>query len=343
MQYRELGTSGITASTIGLGTWAIGGWMWGGVEEHDAIRAIHAAIDAGVTLIDTAPAYGFGHSETIIGQAIRDRRDQVVLASKCGLVWRQAAGEFFFTSSEASISSFDEQDQSASRKVYRCLTPEAIRADVEDSLQRLGVDHIDLMQTHWQDGSTPIAESMHTLMQLKAEGKIRAIGCSNASPEQMDQYRAAGQLDVDQEQYSMLDRQAESSQLPYCQQHRIAFLAYSSLAQGLLSGRMAPERVFPVGDLRRDNPRFSVANRQRMQQLLADFQPIADTHGISLSHLALAWTLQQPGCSHALVGARNPAQALENAGAGSVQLSSDELARMQALLEHHVTTMDQPA
>jgi aryl-alcohol dehydrogenase-like predicted oxidoreductase len=181
MRYRSLGKSGIEASVVGLGSWAIGGWMWGGAEEAESVRAIHAAIDAGVNLIDTAPVYGFGVSEEVVGKAIRDRRDKVVLATKCGLVWHEEKGEFFFASDEKHPT------DDGRIKVYRRLAPDTIRREVEWSLKRLGTDRIDLLQTHWQDSTTPIAATMHTLMELKKEGKIRAIGCSNATPEQMDE------------------------------------------------------------------------------------------------------------------------------------------------------------
>lgn len=329
VKYRSLGRSGIEASVIGVGAWAIGGWMWGGADEAESVRAIQAAIDAGVNLIDTAPVYGFGLSEEIVGKAIRDRRNKVVLATKCGLVWHEKRGEFFFASDEKHPT---EEGQI---KVYRRLAPETIRREVEWSLKRLGTDRIDLLQTHWQDTITPIADTMHTLMELKKEGKIRAIGCSNATPEQMDEYRAAGQLDVDQELFSMLDRKHQRENLPYCAKHKIAFFAYSPLAQGLLTGRIGPERTLQEGDQRRLKPRFSVENRLKVQRLLDLFRPIADRHGISLGQLAIAWTLSQTGCTHALVGVRTARQAIENAKAGAVELSREELRAMDKVIEEH--------
>ena len=324
MQYRALGGSGIEASVVGLGTWAIGGWMWGGADEGKAIGAIHAAIDQGMNLIDTAPAYGFGSSEEIVGKAIRDRRDKVVLATKVGLIWHKQRGHFFFASDEKNITT------EGKTRVYRCLAPEEIRYEVEQSLRRLGTDHIDLLQTHWQDPTTPISDTMQTLVDLKAEGKIRAIGCSNATTEEMDAYRRTGQLDVDQELYSALDRKHEKANLPYVAEHEIAFLAYSPLAQGLLSGKIGPERVFAQGDQRLGNARFSVENRQRVKEMLDQFSPIAEAHRVSMAQLIIAWTVSQRGCTHALVGARDPEQAVENAGAGAVLLSADELRLMQA-------------
>jgi aryl-alcohol dehydrogenase-like predicted oxidoreductase len=331
MQYRPLGTSGLDASVVGLGTWAIGGWMWGGTEEKESIRAIHSALDAGINLVDTAPVYGFGRSEEIVGKAIQDRRDKVVLATKCGLVWNQNKGKLFFHSDEKHIT------RSGSVDVHRYLGPESIRHEVEQSLKRLQTDTIDVVQTHWQDPTTPIPETMEMLLQLKQEGKIRAIGASNATPEQLKTYLDSGELDVDQELYSMLDRKQETENLPFCSEKDIAFFAYSPLGQGLLTGKIGPERSFKEGDQRKDNPRFNVENREKIKQMLQQFEPIARAHNISLAQLAIAWTVSQTGCSHALVGARNPEQAQENANAGDVSLTADELDRMQSAIETFTT------
>lgn len=329
MQVRELGASGIDASIVAFGAWAIGGWLWGGTDECEAVKAIQAAIDAGITLIDTAPVYGFGVSERIVGEAIKGRRDEVVVATKCGLVWNTDLG----------IHHFDSMDNDGNPlKIHRCLRPETIRAEVEQSLTRLGIDYIDLYQTHWQEDTTPIADTMGELLKLKEEGKIRAIGCSNATPDHMDQYRAAGQLDCDQEKYSMLHRPQEKTNLPYSADNNMAFLAYSPIAQGLLTGKVGPERRFPENDLRATSPLFTVENRTKVAAMLKEFEPITNDHGISLAQLAIAWTVHQHGCTHALVGARTPEQAVENAKAGEVALSDDEINMMQDALEHHFNT-----
>ncbi|TFH13845.1 MAG: aldo/keto reductase [Lentisphaerales bacterium] len=320
MKRRTLGQSGIKASVVGFGAWAVGGWMWGGTQEKDSIAAIHAAIDAGISLIDTAPIYGFGRSEEIVGKAIHDCRDKVVLATKCGLVWHREQGEHYFNSDE------DHPRQDASQyNVYRYLGPESIREEVEMSLRRLQTDRIDLYQTHWQEGTTPIADTMATLLKLKQEGKIRAIGVSNVSVAQLDEYRKAGVIDSDQEKYSMLHRAPESDLLPYCGENNIAFLAYSPLAQGLLTGKIGPDRTFAPGDQRNNSSLFSADSRQAISQRLEKFRPIAEAHGVTPGQLAIAWNLQQAGCSHALVGARTPDQARENAGAGDLTLTPDEL------------------
>ncbi len=329
MQTRALGQSGIQASVVGLGTWAIGGWMWGGTDEAQAVAAIQAAIDEGITLVDTAPIYGFGVSEKIVGKAIEGRRDQVVLATKCGLVWHVEKGDHFFDSDERQAGGGDEY------RVYKYLGADSIRYEIEQSLQRLKVDCIDLYQTHWQEPTTPIAETMEVLVKLKDEGKIRAIGVSNATPAQMDEYRAAGAVDSDQEHYSMLDREQEESNLPYCREHDIACLAYSPLAKGLLTGKMGLEREFAEGDLRNRNKRFDVENRRRVADLLDAFKPVAQKHDITLAQLAIAWTCHQPGCSHALIGARTPAQAQENAAAGRIGLDAEDLTTMREALAAH--------
>jgi methylglyoxal reductase len=319
MRQRPLGQSGIQASVVGLGTWAIGGWMWGGTDERDAIDAIQASIDSGITLIDTAPAYGLGRSEQILGKAIAQRRDQVVLATKCGLVWDTDKGTPFVMQN--------------GRQIHRYLGPESIKRECEQSLQRLGTDHIDLYQTHWQDSTTPIDDTMSALLDLKREGKIREIGVSNATIEQIAEYQAIGPVDTDQEKYSMLDRSLEAVHLPYLRKNNIAFLAYSPLANGLLSGKITRSREFSGDDLRRNNARFTDENRRWVSNVMRDIEPIAREHGATIAQLVIAWTLEQPGVTHALVGGRNRKQALENAGAGDLVLSAEELNLIDQAIE----------
>lgn len=328
MEYRRLGKSGIEASVIGFGSWAIGGWMWGGnSDEKESIKAIHAAIDSGMNLIDTAPMYGFGLSEEIVGKAVSDRRDKVVLATKCGLIWHEERGDFHCYTDEKHPS------KDGKYSIYRCLAPNIIRYEVEQSLRRLKVDCIDLLQTHWQDSTTPISETMGALLKLKEEGKIRAIGCCNVDLDQISQYHASGDIDSDQELYSMLDRGPEREILPYTDEHDIAFLAYSPLGQGLLTGKIGPDRIFSEGDQRYHKPRFSVENRQQIQNMLATFQSVADKHSISLAQLAIAWVIAQRGCTHALVGVRTVEQALENAGGGTVKLDGEDLEIMKSSID----------
>jgi len=322
MRYRTIGQSGIEASVVGFGAWAIGGWLWGGTDEADAVAAIKTAIDAGITLIDTAPAYGFGLSEQIVGKAVAGRRDKVVLATKCGLVWDTTEGTPF--------------GSGQGKEIHRFLGPDSIRYEVNQSLKRLGTDCIDLYQTHWQDPATPIEETMAALLDLKQQGKIRALGVSNATVEQMDEYRKVGPLDSDQERYSMLDRSIENDRLPYCREHGIAMLAYSPLGQGLLTGKIGLDRQFTGDDLRLNNPRFDAETRRKVAAMLDEYKPIAEAHNLTFAQLAIAWTVAQPGLTFALVGARNPTQARENAGAGDAVLNEQELAEMDSIINEHV-------
>ncbi len=256
-----------------------------------------------------------------MGKAIAGRRDEVVLATKCGLEWHKPVGD----------SWFDEMGT----RVYRHLGPDSVRQELELSLRRMGTDHLDLYQTHWPDPGTPIADTMGELLALKQEGKIRAIGASNVNPALMDEYRSFGPLDANQERYSLLDRGLEAEQLPYCIAHNIAVLAYSPIAQGLLTGAIGPDRTFADGDLRNNSPRYSMENRQRVASLLDELRPLADGRGLSLSQLVIAWTIAQPGLTHALVGARNPKQARENAVPGDVVLTAEEIAAIYTALSHH--------
>lgn len=318
MKHRPLGASGISASVIGFGGWAAGGWMWGGQDEKAAIEAVRAGVDAGITLIDTAPVYGFGRGEEVVGRAIRGIREKVVLATKCGLTWTEKSAHFHFAADKKSIN------PKGDIQVYRLLTLAAIRRDLEGSLRRLGTDHVDLYQTHWQDPGTPIEETMGCLMELKREGKIRAIGASNASVADMDRYRSVGPLDADQERYSLLDRQLEAEQLPYCRRSNVAVLAYSPLCHGLLAGRITEATVFPEGDLRRFRPQFKPEALRQTQELRDRIRERAERRGVTPAQWAVAWTLAQPGLTHALVGARDAKQARENAAAGDLELTAGE-------------------
>lgn len=319
MQYRKLGSSDLNVSAVALGTWAVGGgpW-WGDSDDQESIRAIQAAIDAGVTLIDTAPVYGFGHSEEIVGRAIRGRRDKVVLATKCGLWWNDATGAIHF-----------KQD---AYTVRRCLEPRTVRIEVENSLRRLGTDRIDLLQTHAQATEpfkTRIADTMACLMELRQHGKIREIGVSNCTPAQMDAYRAAGVLVSNQPRYSLLDRAIEADLLPYCREHDIAVLAYSPLEQGLLTGTISMDTRFAPEAFRNKLSWFAPERRQTVLNLLAKWHALTQKYRCTLSQLVIAWTIAQPGLTVALCGARKVANAIENAGAGSLELAPEDVALMR--------------
>lgn len=296
--------------------------MWGGADERDSIAAIQASIDEGVSLIDTAPAYGFGRSEEVVGKAIAGRRDQVVLSTKCGLVWDTDKGNWFLSAE--------------GHEVHRYLGPDAIRHEVEVSLQRLGTDHIDVYVTHWQDPTTPIAETMVALEELRTEGKIRAIAASNASRADVLQYLEHGGLDAIQEKYNALDRQLEEELVPLCREQGVSIMSYSSLALGLLSGGLDPDRVFEGDDLRIDDPRFSRENRVKVAAMLGDLEPLCAELGLTTAQLMIGWTLAQPGITFALCGARTPRHAIDNAKAGERPLSAEAVRAIDAVLDAHV-------
>jgi len=321
MQTREIGNSGIQASVIGLGTWAMGGWMWGGTDEKASIEAIHASLDRGVSLIDTAPAYGLGVSEQLVGKAIKGRRDKVVLATKCGLIWHTNKGNHFF----------DENG----KPVHRYLGEDAIRYEVEQSLKRLQTDYIDLYITHWQDPTTPVSETMSALEQLKKEGKIRAIGISNVNQSELHAYQQCGVVDAVQEKYNLIERQLEESLLPDTIKSGVSCLSYSSLAMGLLSGKISPQRTFSGDDQRISDPMFTVENRRWVQKFCQSIDSVAQQKKISVAQLVIAATLQQPGITYSLCGARNAEQAIENAAAGEVVLSAQEIAFINQKSHEH--------
>jgi len=323
---RKIGNSDIEASAVGLGTWAMGGWMWGGTDEAQSISAVQAAIDEGVSLIDTAPAYGMGKSEELVGAAIKGRRDKVILSTKCGLAWHTTQGNHFF-------------DQ-AGKPVHRYLGAASIAYELEQSLKRLGTDYVDHYITHWQDPTTPISETLEALIKLKEQGKIRSIGVSNVSLEDLNGYIGAGQIDAIQECYSMIDRGVEKTLLPTCADNTISCLSYSSLALGLLSGKVGPDRQFEGDDQRKDNPRFSPENRRKISALFEEIKPIADEHSLTIAQLVIAWTISRPGITFALCGARNPEQAIENAKAGRVHLSASDVASIDKSVDHYLENMD---
>ncbi len=311
MKFRKLGASGIDASVVAFGAWAIGGWKWGGTDAKQSIAAIHAALDSGINFIDTAAVYGFGFSEELVGKALEGvDRSKVIVASKCGLRW--------------DIESPTLHAQSEGKSIYRSLNKESIMWEVEQSLQRLKTDYIDLYQTHWPDPSTPPEDVMQTLLELKEQGKVRAVGFCNAELAHLEGAAKVAPMDTDQERYSLLDRERDSDNLPYCEKNALAFLAYSPIAQGLLSAKMDPGRTFGEGDLRIGNPRFSNENRQAINDLLAPVSALAAESGHTVEQLVLAWTLLQPGMTHVLVGARNTEQAISNAKTGSLVLDDEQ-------------------
>lgn len=324
MEQRQLGKSDVKVPPIVFGAWAIGGWMWGGTDDDDAIAAIHAAIDAGMNAIDTAPVYGYGHSEEIVGRAIKRRRHEVVIATKCGMRWDRQDGEFFFESKDA-----DGNDTA----IYRVLKADSIVEECERSLKRLGIDVIDIYQCHWMDNTTPVEETWEAMTKLVADGKIRAAGVSNFTTESMQTCMDIGLVASNQPPYSLLLRKIEDDVLPFCLKNDIGTLAYSPLQNGILTGKVTMDRTFPADDLRSRSPWYQPANRRRVLDALDAIKPIADGYGVTLGQLAINWTIGEPGVTVALVGARNPAQAKENAAAAEFSLTSDERATIRKTFE----------
>ena len=322
MKQEPLGNSGLSASIFGLGAWVLGGGpIWGkDTDDTESVRTIQAALDLGINLIDTAPAYGWGRSERVVGRALKGRRDRAILATKCGLWWEDARGSFF--------ADFD------GKKMNRSLRPDTIQIEIENSLRRLDVDCIDLYQTHWPSmppDHTPIADTMAVLLKLKQQGKIRAIGVSNVSLDELKENLRCGGIVSDQFRYSMLHREAERDILPYCAQHNLATLTYMSLEQGLLTGKIGMDRVFQPGEFRSNtfwNDWLIPVNRRRVLDLLASWRDLTDKYACTLSQLVIAWTAAQPGVTHVLAGGRNIAQVTENAKAGELNLETADLARI---------------
>ncbi|MGA2764168.1 MAG: aldo/keto reductase [Spirochaetia bacterium] len=326
MTMRELGSSGIKASAVGLGTFAIGGWFWGGTDEKKSIQAIQASLDSGVNLIDTAPIYGFGLAERIVGKALKGRRDKAVIATKVGLRWDTDKGIFDGYADDKSPSK-----EPAKYKIHKYLGPDGIRFEVEQSLKRLGTDYIDLYQTHWQEPTTPIEVTMEALEKLKAEGKIRAIGVSNVSLEQLKRY---GKVASAQERFTLIDRSIVKKGLAdWCVSNSIAILSYFSMEQGLLTGTMSPGRTFNDGDTRKTNPLFAPESISRINGIVAELRPFAEKYKATVSQAVIALTASQKGITHVLVGARDAAQAKENAGGGCIQLSREDLTAMNVIAD----------
>ncbi len=286
METTKIPATGVISSRVGLGTWAIGGWMWGGTDEAESVRTIHAALDLGITLIDTAPAYGFGRSEEIVGRAIAERggRDRVVLATKAGLEWQDG-------------------------QVFRNATPARLLIEVEDSLRRLRTGYIDIYQVHWPDPSVPVEQIADTLRRLFEQGKIRAIGVSNFSPSEMASFRSVAPLHVVQSPYNVFERQIEADVLPYAQWQGLTVLAYGALCRGLLSGRMREDTRFTGDDLRQADPKFQAPRYGQYLKAVDALARLArERHGKSVLALAVRWVLDQESTTIALWGARRPGQ-----------------------------------
>ncbi len=302
MELRRLGRSNLQISPILMGTWQAGKKKWVGISDEETTKAIRAAFEAGITTIDTAEVYGEGHSEHIVAKALSDVRDKAVYATKVF----------------ANHLKYDQVIEACDR-----------------SLQNLQTDYIDLYQIHWPSGTfksavVPIEETMRALNKLLEQGKIRAIGVSNFSRDQLEEASQYGRIDSIQPPYSLFWRQVEKDTVRYCIENDISILAYSSLAQGLLTGKFAADHKFDAEDNRAKNKLFQGENYQRAQLALTKLRPIADRHQATLGNLALAWVIAQPQ-TNAIVGARNTEQAVNNALAANIELSTDELQEIDAI------------
>ncbi|MDK2799718.1 MAG: hypothetical protein PWQ70_1337 [Clostridiales bacterium] len=300
MRYKQLGNSDLQVSAIGLGTWAIGGASWGTVDDSVSINAIVKAIDCGINLIDTAPAYGSGHSEEIVGKAIKGHKDDVIIATKCGV---ERKGDQFVKS----------------------LKPEFIRNQIDESLLRLGVDVIDLYQIHWPDPNTPLEDTVNELIKLKEAGKFRYLGVSNFDKKLMAEIMEMIDIISLQSKYSILSREIEST-LPFCIEHNIGVLAYGPLDGGILTGKYKERPQFAELDARsRFYSFFKEPLWSKSMQLLEVLKEIALNRNKPISHVAINWVKQQEAVTTVLVGAKTPEQVEENAAAGAWELSTDEI------------------
>lgn len=323
MEHRQLGNSDLNLPVVTFGAWAIGGLFWGGSDDSAAIEAIHACLDSGIDAIDTAPIYGTGHSERLIGRALAGRRSRMLILSKCGLRWDDANGEFFMK--------LEDTPDGRPVTVYKNVRAGSIVYECEQSLRRLATDVIDLYQIHRPSSSAGVEETMGALTRLKEQGKIRYFGVSNYDVGQMSAAMKFGPIASNQVRYNLLDRRIEQEVTPFCMKNNLGLICYSPMALGLLSGKVTPEREFPASDLRSRHPQYSEANRLKVIEFLEAVRPIADQHGASLAQTAVAWVIHQPGVTTALVGARNRAQVEENAVAARVKLSPGEIAKISEI------------
>jgi aryl-alcohol dehydrogenase-like predicted oxidoreductase len=315
LEYINIKDTNLISSRIALGTWAIGGWMWGGTDEKESVRTIHVALDHGINLIDTAPIYGYGRSEQIVGEALRQQggREKVVLATKVGLDWTTG-------------------------KIERNSTRQRILQEFQDSLRRLQTDYIDIYQVHWPDPLVPIEETAATLLELYEQGKIRAIGVSNHSPEQMARFETAAPLHTVQPPYNLFERGIERAVLPYALGHGLTTLTYGALCRGLLSGAMHVDRKFSSEDMRKtSDPKFQPPHFAEYLNAASKLDAYAREHfGKRVIHLAVRWLLDQPGVGIALWGARHPEQLAPIREVAGWSLTTADFSAIEAILRDNI-------
>lgn len=316
MEYRKIGDSDLYVSVITFGAWAAGGWMWGSTDRKQAVEAIRSGIDVGMTSIDTAPIYGQGTSEEIVREVTKDiPRDKIQILTKFGLRWDVDRGEFVGDS---------KNNEGQPIVLYRLADKESIVHECEQSLKRLGTDYIDLYQIHWPDSTTPIEESFEAVYQLVKDGKIRYAGVCNYSVEQMQLAEEVCPIISNQVPFSMVNREIEEKVLPYCLVNNKAILAYSPMQRGLLTGKMKENQAFAEGDHRTGNKFFTNEMIKKANSFLEEIRPIAEEHNATVGQLVLRWTIDRPGITVALAGARDAEQTLSNAKAAGIKLSEEE-------------------
>jgi aryl-alcohol dehydrogenase-like predicted oxidoreductase len=325
MQLKKLGNSDVHVTTLAFGAWAIGGWMWGGADEDEAIRAMRASYGAGVTTIDTAPAYGFGKSEELVGRAMEGiPRQKYQILTKYGLNWKTNEGEFYFDTID---------NNGKPTKVYKYAKASSVVKECEDSLRRLKTDYIDLLQIHWPDPTTPISETMGAVAKLIQQGKVRAAGVCNYSVEQINEALKTVNVASNQVPYSLIHRGIEENVVPQALQKGMSIIPYSPLQRGLLTGKIKKDHKFNAGDTRDGNRFYKPENIERVNAMLEEIKPIAETHKATLTQLIINWTSRQPAMDCVLIGARDEAQVMENVKALSFRLSDEELKKIRACAE----------
>ncbi|HMG90826.1 MAG TPA: aldo/keto reductase [Chryseolinea sp.] len=326
MQLKRLGNSDVHVTPIAFGAWAIGGWMWGGAEENAAIRAIRASYDAGITTIDTAPVYGFGKSEELVGRAMDGiPREKYQILTKYGLNWKTNDGEFYFDTIN---------NEGKPTKVYKHSKASSVLKECEDSLKRLKTDYIDLIQIHWPDPKTPIAETMGAVAKLIEQGKVRAAGVCNYSVQQVDEALKTVNIVSNQVPYSLIHRGIEKDVVPQALSKGLSIVPYSPLQRGLLTGKIKKDHKFNAGDTREGNRFYKPENIDRVNGLLQNIRPIAEAHNATLAQLIINWTQRQPAMDCVLVGARDEAQVMANIKALSFTLSDSELKKIREYAEN---------
>lgn len=314
----KIGKSDINTPFMAMGTWAIGGGTaWGENDDKLSVRTIDEAIDCGITWFDTAPVYNLGHSEEVVGKALKGKRHNVLISTKCGLEWDYETPVF--------------HKVMEGRNVYRDLSAKGIRKNLEDSLRRLQTDYIDIYYTHWQTPDFalyPLEETVGVLTELKKEGKIRAIGASNVTEDIIKGYCSLGQLDVIQEKYSILDSHIRSELAQVCEENKVSIQAYSPLEQGLLTGKVKADVKLAKGDVRNRNRFFSPENLPKVMRLLEHWKPLCLKYNCTMSNLVIACTAKTIDGLHVLCGARKPEQIRDNSGALLLTLEQSDIDRM---------------